>query len=88
MTRIDSTKVLWRVETKAKTGRWIKRGLYETRESARAMATAWREGYYLDLVGSPLGLGRTRVVRHISGKGRASKEETCCSSPAVSARRS
>lgn len=63
MTRIDSTRLKWRVETKTiSTGRWIKRWLYETRSVARQVAANYR---------GQVGFGRTRVVRHISGKGRA-----------------
>lgn len=57
MKRIDSTKVKWRVETKTlSTGRWIKRGLFETRSAARQVAANYR---------GQIGFGRTRVVRHL-----------------------
>jgi hypothetical protein len=72
MTRIDSTQIKWRVETKAKTGRWVKRGLYETRSAARMAARVLRNG--LEVKGvqhfDGYGFGRVRVVRHISGKGK------------------
>jgi len=70
MTRIDSTKVLWRVETRA--GRddvWHKRGLFETREAARYQAWVYRTGGQ-DPARVGLGFGNCRVVRHISGKGK------------------
>lgn len=72
MTRIDSTKLKWRVETKAKTGRWIKRGLFETRSVARENARELRDGWVDGPASSSgYGFGNVRVVRHISGKGRA-----------------
>ena len=59
--KTDSTKVMWRVQTKAKTGRWINRGLYETRATARLHARIQR---------SINGWGTTRVQRHVRGGGR------------------
>lgn len=82
MTRIDSTKVKWRVQVRiSHYHKWQNKGLFETRSMARFAAKAEREGgemiqisgqacrYYLaDHEG--FGFGNTRTVRHISGKGR------------------
>lgn len=61
--KTDSTRVMWRVQTKAKTGTWLNRGLYETRARARESASFLRnvQGY---------GYGRTRVIRYVRGGGR------------------
>lgn len=63
MTRIDSTHVKWRVQLRASRSHvWKNAGLFETRSAARADAADIR--YHL-------GFGNVRVVRHISGKGKA-----------------
>lgn len=67
--KTDSTKVMWRVQTKAKTGRWINRGLYETRDVARIECMALRHGMG-KYIGQAWGYGRTRIVRHVRGGGR------------------
>lgn len=69
MTRIDSTKVKWRVQVRrSRAHKWHDKGLFETRERAREEARWWRYGY---VDPSFMGIGNQRVVRHISGKGRA-----------------
>lgn len=75
MTRIDSTKVKWRVQVrKSRAHAWKHAGLFETRQAARAQAEYMRYGRVRDgliVPGTEYGFGNTRVVRHISGKGRA-----------------
>lgn len=81
MTRIDSTKVKWRVQVRtSRAHKWVSRGLFETRKAAREEASDLR--IYIcqnrsGFVVGPYGAGNTRVIRHISGKGRASKEGAC-----------
>ena len=68
MTRIDSTQVRWRVQVrKSRAHKWVNKGLFETRDDAREETWWWREQ---DCYGPPVGFGNTRVVRHISGKGK------------------
>lgn len=66
-----ATQILWRVQTKASTGNWINRGLYETRDAARAQAAylrddKWRNG--LQIPNTGYGFGNTRVVRYVKAK--------------------
>jgi hypothetical protein len=53
----SNTQKQWRVQTKAKNGNWVNRGLFETRERAREKAR-WLRLY--------LG-GETHVVPYIKG---------------------
>lgn len=66
MTKIDSTTILWQVQVRAKTGRWINKGRFETRKDARVNAWMYRE-----VNGgngkAPYGFGSTRVVRVVRG---------------------
>jgi hypothetical protein len=72
MTRIDSTKVLWRVQVrKSREHAWKNKGLWEVRRMARDSAWLHRIGLGVSDPGAPYGFGNTRVVRHISGKGPA-----------------
>lgn len=75
MTRIDSTRVKWRVQfRKSRAHAWKNGGLFETRKAAREQAIYDRVGRMRsgELVpGTGVGFGNSRVVRHISGKGKA-----------------
>lgn len=70
MTRIDSTKVKWRVQVrKSRAHKWVNKGLFETRSAARTEAAEFRyertyfhSGFCQDLC---YGFGNTRVVRHV-----------------------
>lgn len=70
MTRIDSTKIKWRVQyRRTRKHAWANAGLFETRQMARQRAVEGR-AYKFGGKGETIGFGNTRVVRHISGKGR------------------
>ena len=72
MTRIDSTKVKWRVQVRrSRAHKWVNKGLFETREAARLEAWNLRYRFIKGTYDVP-GFGNTRTVRHISGKGKAS----------------
>jgi transposase len=69
MTHIDSTKVKWQVQVrKSREHKWIAKGTFETRDRARNQAK-WLRDWGRPAFG--YGFGNTRVVRHISGKGKA-----------------
>lgn len=67
-----STKVLWRVQVrKSRSHKWINKGLFETRDAARAQAAYLREGRMRAgeiMPGTGLGFGRTRVCRYVRGE--------------------
>lgn len=74
MAKTDSTKVLWRVQIRINPNfKWKNKGLYETRDEARYVATTLRD--YPDMgsisdthCGLGYGMRNTRVVRHIRGE--------------------
>lgn len=74
MAKTDSTKVMWRVQTRnASNTKWKNRGLYETRDEARYVASMLR--LYPDMgsvsliyFGLGYGMRNTRVIRHIRGE--------------------
>ena len=63
-----STKVLWRVQVrKSRAHKWVNKGLFETRDSAREEAEYQRNGRWSNgelMQGSGVGFGNTRVVRY------------------------
>lgn len=64
MTKRDSTRILWRVQVrKSRLHKWVNKGTFETRESARA--EAWRRRVWGDSLGwsNGYGYGNTRVLR-------------------------
>ncbi|WP_143694702.1 hypothetical protein [Variovorax sp. JS1663] len=67
----SSTKVLWRVQVrKSRAHKWVNKGLYETRDAARAQAHYLRTGRVRGgevLWDTAYGFGNTRVVRYEKG---------------------
>lgn len=73
MAKQDTTKVLWRVQVRiSRAHKWKNKGLFETRNSARAQSCILRAGHYFadDLITEQqgYGFGNTRVVRHVRGQ--------------------
>lgn len=70
---MSSTSKQWRVQVKAKTGRWINKGLFETRDAARDQAymlRVWgpdgvKDGVMAVMKG--VGFGNTRVIPYVKG---------------------
>lgn len=75
MTRINSKKIKWRVQfRRGRAKPWKNAMLYPTRDMARQEAAFLRiYTPMFDVFQEPggYGFGNTRVVRHISGKGKA-----------------
>lgn len=69
---MSSTKIQWRVQVrKSRAHKWVNKGLYETRSSARFHAAWMRDGLIMDDTNGALlgdyGFGNTRVVRYEKG---------------------
>lgn len=70
MKRIDSTKIRWRVQVrKSRAHKWVNKGLFETRSSARIRAMYLRDYSILQELGAygMYGFGNTRVVPYVKG---------------------
>jgi hypothetical protein len=65
---MTSTKVQWRVQVrKSRAHKWVNKGLFETRDSARYEAMALRIGWSANHWDPAYGFGNTRVQRYEKG---------------------
>ena len=58
----------WRVQVrKSRAHKWVNKGLFETRDAARAEALALRCGWSPNHWDLSYGFGNTRVVKYVKG---------------------